>query len=127
MHARGGGYEVSSVGDTRFSPLYAALPDGRTIEEAYQLDVKGYRSRGDDWHIGKGKKPLRPMTDAQLYEAFLGLWREWARHNREDLELLRRMASRDRLLTDNFATGPVNQARALADLLNDPLEESYIG
>jgi hypothetical protein len=36
-------YEVSSRGDKRFSPLYARLKDGRTIEEAYQLDVKNYR------------------------------------------------------------------------------------
>lgn len=36
-------YEVSSKGDKRFSAFYARLKDGRTIEEAYQLDVKGYR------------------------------------------------------------------------------------
>ena len=36
-------YEVSTKGDKRFSALNARLKDGRTIEEAYQLDVKGYR------------------------------------------------------------------------------------
>lgn len=41
-----GGYEVSSQGDKRFSALYARLKDGRTIEEAYQLDVKNFRGLG---------------------------------------------------------------------------------
>lgn len=41
------GYEVSSQGDKRFSALYARLKDGRTIEEAYQLDVKNFRGLGD--------------------------------------------------------------------------------
>jgi hypothetical protein len=42
------GYEVSTVGDKRFSALVAKLKDGRTIEEAYQLDVKGFRQLGND-------------------------------------------------------------------------------
>lgn len=53
-------YEVSSKGDTRFSALNAKLKDGRTIEEAYQLDVKGYRAQGDNWRLGKGKAPIVP-------------------------------------------------------------------
>lgn len=53
-------YEVSSAGDKRFSALYAKLKDGRTIEEAYQLDIKGYRSQGNDWRLGKGKPPIVP-------------------------------------------------------------------
>lgn len=121
------GYEVSSVGDVRFSPLYALLPDGRTVEEAYQLDVKGYRARGDDWRLGKGKRPLCRMTEEQLYAAFLALWREWASHCRSELEELRDLASEHMLLTDTFASTPINQARALADLLSDPLEEAYRG
>lgn len=57
------GYEVSSFGDKRFSALNAKLSDGRTIEEAYQLDVKGYRKFGDLWKLGKGKAPLIPTTE----------------------------------------------------------------
>lgn len=51
-------YEVSTKGDKRFSALLAELKDGRTIEEAYQLDIKGYRIVSNDWKIGKGKPPL---------------------------------------------------------------------
>lgn len=56
-------YEVSTKGDARFSALNARLIDGRTIEEAYQLDVKGYRRFGNDWRLGKGKAPLIPQND----------------------------------------------------------------
>lgn len=56
------GYEVSTKGDPRFSALIAKLPDGRTIEEAYQLDIKGYRSLGSDWRLGKGKPPKEPTN-----------------------------------------------------------------
>lgn len=56
-------YEVSSNGDKRFSALVARLLDGRTIEEAYQLDVKGYRRLGSDWRLGKGKPPMIPTND----------------------------------------------------------------
>lgn len=56
------GYEVSSSGDKRFSALYAKLSDGRSIEAAYQLDVKGYRAFGSDWRLGKGKPPMIPTN-----------------------------------------------------------------
>ena len=38
--ARYGGYEVSSKGDKRFSAFNAYLPDGRSIEQVYQCDIK---------------------------------------------------------------------------------------
>src|SRR5574343_71073 len=111
------GYECSSRGDTRFSALFAKLPDGRTIEEAYQLDVKGYREQGDDWRLGKGKSPLNGKSKSQLYKEYLELWRTWTEHHPEDFEELCRI-SETHVLTDMFATSEVNQAAALADLIN---------
>lgn len=110
------GYEVSSRGDTRFSPLFAKLSDGRTIEEAYQLDVKGYRQYGSHWIIGKGKPSLDRKVD--LWQAYLALWRQWADENPKLLAALAR-AARGKVLTDRHATHQVNQARALAHLLNE--------
>lgn len=40
--ARFGGYDCSTKGDRRFSALVAKMPDGRTIEQWYQCDVKAY-------------------------------------------------------------------------------------
>jgi hypothetical protein len=110
------GYEVSSIGDTRFSALYAKLADGRTIEEAYQLDVKGYRKAGyTNWRQVKGR---RPRVSGDVWPAYLDLWRQWARENPELIEALRVCAA-GCTLTDKFAKTQVSQARALAHLLNE--------
>ena len=111
-------YEVSTAGDKRFSALNATLKDGRTIEEAYQLDVKGFRAEGNDWKLGKGKKPLRNITPEQSYEEYKSLWKQWAQENPELLEDLRQKAQ-GKVLTDKFASSPVSQARALAEILNE--------
>lgn len=42
-------YEVSTLGDKRFSALNAILSDGRSLEEAYQLDLKGFRFKIPTW------------------------------------------------------------------------------
>lgn len=117
----GSGYEVSTQGDKRFSALVARLPDGRTIEEAYQLDIKGYRSTGsNDWRDGKGKPPIRTISNDALYIEYTALWKEWASANKDligDLYVL--VSNSNRTLTDMFATSNINQARALCDILNN--------
>lgn len=116
-------YEVSSKGDRRFSALFAKLRDGRTIEEAYQLDVKGYRRVSNDWRAGKGKPPLEPMSTDALWKAYLGLWVQWARENPKLIEDLR-VKARGKVLTDRFATSQVNQARALSEILYMPTKDT---
>lgn len=112
----GKGYEVSSEGDSRFSALNAKLKDGRTIEEAYQLDVKGYRRQSDDWRAGKGKPPLREMAPEALWTEYKKLWSQWADENPALIRSLREKSA-GRVLTDRFATTPVSQARALAEII----------
>ncbi len=115
--ARFGGFECSSKGDKRFSALYAKLPDGRTIEEHYQCDVKGYQPGGRDWRLGKGKPPLDPSTD--LWKEYLGLWQIWAAAHPELMDELRAQVSlKNYTLSDRFASTPISQARALAEILN---------
>ena len=113
------GYEVSSKGDTRFSALYARLRDGRTVEQAYQLDVKGYRACTDDWRHAKRKPPLR---EVDLWEEYKSLWILWASENPRRIEDLRRL-SRGKVLTDMFASTDVSQARALAEILDETEEK----
>lgn len=123
-------YEVSSKGDKRFSALYAKLPDGRTIEEAYQLDVKGYREQGNNWRKGKGKPPLKDISRDEQWLQYKDLWRQYLDANPElESDLInkvwtvRREGNRMMLdiktLTDQFAETPINQARALAELLSE--------
>ena len=111
---RKGGYEVSSKGDNRFSAFYAIMPDGESIEFKYQCRCKGYNSISE----GKGKPPLNPNID--LWEEYLNLWRIWAQHNLPLMrELYRNALKHNRVLSDCFANTEINQARALAVILNE--------
>lgn len=114
------GYEVSSRGDTRFSARFAKLKDGRTIEEAYQLDVKGYRQIGYNWFQAKrdhGKHAPIQLTKEQLWDNYLALWKQWANENFNLINELKEL-SEGKVLTDMFATSKVNQAHALSEILN---------
>jgi hypothetical protein len=109
-------YEVSTAGDRRFSALVARLQDGRTIEEAYQLDVKGYRKLGDDWRLGKGKPPLNATVDTT--KAYGDLWWRWAFENPRLVFELKRLSAGKRL-TDRFSRpGNVSQASALQTIID---------
>lgn len=108
-------YEVSSKGDKRFSALYATLQDGRTIEEAYQLDVKGYRKFGDNWKLGKGKKPLDLSIDT--WKEYKNLWKLYLNENPNLVRELQELSEVN--FTDMFANTSISQARALAELLNE--------
>ena len=116
---RYGGYEVSSHGDKRFSAFNAIMPDGRSIECHYQCDVKGYDIGGINWRLGKGKPPRFAMTREELWQKYLELWQIWASNNKRLLDELKVLVQKyNNTLSDKFATTPVNQARALAEVLN---------
>lgn len=119
-------YEVSSAGDSRFSAKNMILSDGRSVEEAWQLDVKGYRSTGaTDWRAGKGKPPLVKMSVKESYEKYLELVRQWADENPHLIEDLR-LRAQGKPLNDKFAYSGNNQARALADILNDEFYQPVV-
>lgn len=123
---RRGGYECSSKGDPRFSAFQATMDDGRTIEQHYQCDLKGYDPGGTNWRLGKGKPPLG--GDRDLWPAYLRLWKDWAaRHPGLIKELRAAAAEHGNRLSDCFASTPINQARALAEILNADLEERLEG
>lgn len=117
--SRYGGYECSSRGDARFSAFNARMPDGRTIEQHYQCDVKGYQPGGANWRLGKGKPPLQ---EVDLWGEYLALWRRWAQQNLPLMRELYTLAKKDKVLSDRFATTDVNQAHALATILNELIE-----
>lgn len=115
-------YEVSSKGDKRFSALYAKLKDGRTIEEAYQLDIKGYRSQGNNWMLGKGKPPISNINKEDQWKQYKELWKQYLKENPNLFEELKEKAS-GKTLTDMFASTDISQARALAEILNESNDE----
>jgi len=120
------GYECSTKGDPRFSEFTAQMPDGRTIEQWYQCDIKGYDIGGTNWRLGKGQKPNFPYPDDHLWQMYLGLWRIWTIHNSTFvLELRSKAIENSGILRDRFANHTINQANALANILNQwfPIQE----
>ena len=114
----GKGYEVSTKGDMRFSAFFAKLEDGRSIEQHFQGDIKGYDPGGTNWRLGKGKPPKDKSID--LWEEYLKLWRRWVEINPHLLEELYHITKlTNNILTDMFASSENNQARALAYLINE--------
>lgn len=112
---RRNGYECSSVGDKRFSALYARMSDGESIEYHYQVNVKGYNSIRD----GKGKPPLNEITKDELWKRYLSLWIQWAKLNQPLINDLReKVKEKNNVLSDCFANSEISQARALAYILN---------
>lgn len=120
---RRGGYEVSSMGDRRFSAFNAIMPDGRSIECHYQCCIKGYDPGGTNWRLGKGKPGLDPSVD--LWQQYLNLWRIWSNNN---LPLMRELyfLSKDKkcILSDCFSSTLVNQAHALSEILNELIKNN---
>jgi len=96
------------------------MPDGRTIEEWYQCDVKGYDPGGNNWRLGKRKPPLILYPRNELYVAYKTLWKIWAFNNTEKMQDLHEKSKRyDHLLSDCFGATDINQARALAEIFNE--------
>lgn len=114
------GYEVSSKGDKRFSALFAVMPDGRTLEAHYQCDSKAFNPGGTNWRDYKGKPPAVRMTEIELYEKYLNLWKIWAKGHPDWMEELRQHAIYNGyVLRDSFARTKINQARALSQILSE--------
>ena len=117
---RYGGYEVSSHGDKRFSAFNAIMPDGRSIECHYQCDIKGYDIDGRNWRLGKGKPPREKMSHEEIWQKNQKLWEVWASNNKELMQELKEVLVKyNNTLSDKFASTPVNQARALVEVLNN--------
>lgn len=110
-------YECSAKGDARFS-AFNAFVDGKSIEETYQLDIKGYRSSTDNLLVAKGQKPLNNKTQEELWVEYLELWVKYLQLHPKLVDILLERVYRGFLLTDMFANSPVNQARALCEILN---------
>jgi hypothetical protein len=113
-------YECSSKGDKRYSAIYARLKkyDNKSIEEIYQLDIKGYRGKVGHWKEAKGKPPLNNKTMDDLFQEYVKLWEEYFKENPELLEEIKIKAI-DKTITDMFGVTPINQARAICYILNN--------
>lgn len=129
-----GTYEVSTRGDKRFSALHARVPslNNQLVEEIWQLDKKGFRELGNDWHLGKGRTP-RPgspaygLTFEESQALYTDIWRQMFRDKPDMLQALVDSAG-DKILTDSFAQpGRVSQATALQAILEEVKQGKWPG
>lgn len=109
------GYECSSKGNKTLSAFYAQL-NGLSIEYHYQVTIKGYGSIQE----GKGKPPLQEISQEDLYQKYKFLWKLYFRENPLIYIELRKEHT-ETVFTDMFANTPINQARAISELLNEGL------
>lgn len=116
--ARRGGFECSTKGDSRFSAFNAILPNGNSIEHEYQCGVKGYSSIKN----GKGRPPLNGARN--LFGAYMRLWEAYFEHHPELLEEAKQLVKKHgNVFSDCFANTNVNQARAIAMILNKQITD----
>lgn len=105
-------YEVSSKGDKDYSALYAKLEDGRSIEEHYQVDVKGYKD------IASGKNRPPKDTSKNLQEEYTKLWKRYFELYPDRFEFIKEKVDSGIKLTDQFAkSNSVNQADTIMDIV----------
>ena len=110
-------YECSSKGNKEFSALYAFI-DKKSIEEIYQLDIKGYRGKVEHWKEAKRKPPLNNKNEKMLYLEYLRLWQSYLKE-KPNLYFKLLKEAKDKTITDMFGVTNINQARALCDLCNN--------
>ena len=90
------------------------MKNGKIFSILIKTPFEGYPSISE----GKGKPPLNANID--LWEAYLNLWRIWANNNLPLMrELYKAAKEKNYTLSDCFANTEINQARALAIILNE--------
>ena len=116
-------YECSSKGDKRFSAIFAKIKSlgNKSIEEIYQLDLKGYRNKVKHWKEAKGLPPLNNKTEDELFKEYVSLWKLYFKENPELLKEISQKAI-GKTITDMFGVTSINQARAIAYILNNKID-----
>lgn len=102
--------ECSSVGDRRFSAMYAVIHarGGQTIEKIYQASkIFADGSTGLDIKLAKGRKPVNLVASVLLYSQ---LWDDYLGENPDLAQVLLKFSG----LSDRFGqVGHVCQATEL--------------
>lgn len=118
-------YELSSDGDNRFSSRIAKFKDGRSVEEVFQLDIKGYGQIGKEWKNKRNQPSLIPYTEEELYNAYKMLWRKWAIENKSVFNEIVDKVKEGYVLSDKYAQTPnssrMNRLQVLTELAQEEI------
>lgn len=117
------GFEVSTRGTTegkRFSAFNARIKarGNKSIEDIYQIDIKGGEKIGPGRYSKKGPGYDGPLSYDELYAQYKQLWREWFNENPQRLQEIAQLTE-GKMITDQFARSDISQARAIFEILEE--------
>lgn len=113
-------FEVSTKGTQQgrqYSAFNARIKGrgNKSIEDIYQIDIKGGEKLAPGRYSMKGKLP-EGMTPDEAYETYKNLWREWFQENPRKLQEISEL-TQGKKITDQYASSNVSQARAIYEIL----------
>lgn len=116
-------FEVSTQGTPkgkRYSAFNAKLRGrgGKSIEDIYQVDIKGGKKIGPGKYTMKGSNYKGPLSNEELYARYKQLWVEFFEENPKMLDEIAELTE-GKMIVDRFAYSPVNQARAIFEILSE--------
>ncbi len=88
----------------------------KSIEDLYQIDVKGGEKISPGRYTKKGSAYDGPLSHDELYAEYKNLWREFFAENPDKLTEIAEL-TRGKKITDQFASSDISQARVIHEIL----------
>jgi hypothetical protein len=88
----------------------------KSIEDLYQIDVKGGEKISPGRYTKKGSAYDGPLSHDELYGEYKNLWREFFAENPDKLTEIAEL-TRGKKITDQFASSDISQARVIHEIL----------
>lgn len=96
-------YEISNIGDRRFSDTSATMGDGKNLRQLYNQEVRN-----------------RKLTKSEdKYQVYKRLWKQYLMVYGTGYEILKQLKADSYQFTDNFAKDGISAARAVNELIDE--------
>ena len=96
-------YELSNIGDRRFSDTSATMGDGKNLRQLYNQEVRN-----------------RKLTKSEdKYQVYKRLWKQYLMVYGTGYETLKQLKADGYQFTDNFAKDGISAARAVNELIDE--------
>lgn len=96
-------YELSNIGDRRFSDTSASMGDGKNLRQLYNQEVRN-----------------RKLTKSEdKYQLYKSLWKQYLMVYGSGYEILKQLKAEGYQFTDNFAKDGISAARAVNELIDE--------
>lgn len=96
-------YELSNIGDRRFSDTSASMGDGKNLRQLYNQEVRN-----------------RKLTKSEdKYQLYKSLWKQYLMVYGSGYEILKQLKADGYQFTDNFVKDGISAARAVNELIDE--------